>query len=596
MATWLSRTIKRLAGNETATSAEPPLPPAELREIAESARKLMAQGDHVDAQQVLVRAVNSNPDDAQVLALYGVASFQAGDPDEARKALTRAVRFNPDDLVASKFLVFACNALGDSYGVVIGALNALRLAPDDREVLNLHGIACMNRHQIDEAAESFSKVVEMAPTDLTPLVNIESLSIRSLRHRRTLERSPKIATARSQAINRLRAQHRRGQLDDDNLRYLLMLLAGAKETFQSAVELAQEFAGREQFAAELADQLAIVFHDAGDVANYLRFCQLAAEANPGFGVSWANLGQARLAAGAGSWQDNWEAIFGIERYYNLAAVASEVPTWTGQRIGKKKLLVHAEQGVGDAILSLRLVPMLAQRGVRFDLWVQPSLAGLAASVKGYENLVRADRRPDAKSLGCDYAITLFGLISVLRVGYKELMQSPTRLVPAVDRLPEVRTRLRTLAGKRVGLAYGGNHERRDDWYRAVPPAALKPLSAIEGITWVNLVIDPRPEREEVIRMFQMIDPMKEVTDFEDSAAIISELDAVIAIDSSTAHLAASLGKPEWVLVPPMVDWRWQMGSDKSPWWPNVTLLRSPKPGEWAETIRDLAKQVAAWRG
>jgi hypothetical protein len=240
--------------------------------------------------------------------------------------------------------------------------------------------------------------------------------------------------------------------------------------------------------------------------------------------------------------------------------------------------------------------MLAKRGVRFDLWVQPSLARLAASVKGYENLVRTDRRPDAKSLGCDYAITLFGLISVLRIGYEELKQNPTRLAPAPDRLQEVRSRLRALNGKRIGLAYGGNHERRDDWYRAVPPVALKPLFAVEGISWVNLVIDPRPERDEVVRMFRMDDPMKVVTDFEDSAAIISELDAVIAIDSSTAHLAASLGKPEWVLVPPMLDWRWQVGSDKSPWWPNVTLLRSLKPGEWDEVIRDLAQQVAAWRG
>jgi hypothetical protein len=125
---------------------------------------------------------------------------------------------------------------------------------------------------------------------------------------------------------------------------------------------------------------------------------------------------------------------------------------------------------------------------------------------------------------------------------------------------------------------------------------LKPLAALAGISWVNLVVDARPDRDEVIRMFHMDNPMKEVTDFEDTAAIISELDAVIAIDSSTAHLAASLGKPEWVLAPPALDWRWQMGSDKSPWWPNVTLLRSPEPGVWDGVVRDLAEQVAAWRG
>jgi tetratricopeptide (TPR) repeat protein len=237
MATLLSRTIKRLAGSDT---ARPPLQQAELRELVDSARKLMAEGGSLEAQRVLVRAVDSNPDEAQVLTLYGVASFQAGDPAEARKALTRAVKIDPDDLIASKFLVYACNALGDSAGVVVGALNALRLAPSDREVLNLYGVACMNLGRFDAAADSFGKVVEMAPTDLTALVNIDSLSVRSLRHRRTLERSPKIATARTQAINRLRAQQRRGRLDDEGLSYLLMLLVGAPETFPSAIELARE--------------------------------------------------------------------------------------------------------------------------------------------------------------------------------------------------------------------------------------------------------------------------------------------------------------------------------------------------------------------
>jgi Flp pilus assembly protein TadD len=231
MASWVSRTIKRFAG-DAAPPAEPSLQQGELRRMVDSARKLMTEGNDVDALPMLVRAVNSNPHDAEVLSLYGVASFRAGDPAEARKALTHAVKINPDDLDASKYLVYASNALGDPENVVIGALNALRLAPTDRDVLNLYGIACMNQGRIDEAAKSFSKAVEMAPTDLTPLVNIESLSMRSLRHRRTLEHSPKIATARSQAINRLRAQHRRAQLDDEGLRHLLMLLAGSQETFQ----------------------------------------------------------------------------------------------------------------------------------------------------------------------------------------------------------------------------------------------------------------------------------------------------------------------------------------------------------------------------
>jgi hypothetical protein len=254
--------------------------------------------------------------------------------------------------------------------------------------------------------------------------------------------------------------------------------------------------------------------------------------------------------------------------------------------------VYAEQGIGDTILALRLVPILGRRGVRFDLWVPPPLAGLAASVKGYENLIRTARRPDARNLGCDHASTLFGLIAALGVGHEELKHNPTRLVAGKDRLPVVRSRLRALPGKRFGLAYGGNPDRLDAWFRDLPPSALTPLAALEGISWVNLSIDRRPDKDEVIAMFRMEDPMKDVGDFEDTAAAVSELDAIVAIDSSVAHLSASLGKPVWVLVPPLLDWHWQMGGDTRPWWPNATLMRGgPSPGQWNAVVERLAAEL-----
>jgi tetratricopeptide (TPR) repeat protein len=594
MASWISRTLTRIA-DRPSTPAEAPLPAAELRAAVESAKGSIRQGDFTGAGDVLANVLRSNPDNADALAYYGVATYLAGDPAEARNALTRAVRIDPDHLVAYKYLVRACNALGDFYDLEIAAHNALRLAPRDREVLNMYGVACLNRLDIEAAAESFSKAVEMAPTDIGPLLNIEALSRRSLLHRRTLDRSPKIAGARSQAINRLRASYRRGHLGDDGLRHLLMLLDGTQETFPAAVDLAHETARRDNVDPGLADELAMVFDILGDLPNCLRFRKLTAELDSSLPLPRIHLAYAKLTADIDRWRESWKTIREFERFSNLGIYASEVPSWTGQRLGKKKILVYQEQGMGDAILALRLVPMLAKRGVRFDLWLQPPLASLAGSVKGHENLVRTDKRPDARTLDCDFATTLFGLISALDVGYQEVMRNPTVLVPSADRMPAARIRLRALKGKRIGLAYGGNPDRRDDWYRTVPPAALKPLALLGDVSWVNLSIDPRPDKDEVCRMFRMDDPMKEASDFEDTAAIISELDAIVAIDSSAAHLAASLGKPVWVLVPTMLDWRWQIASDKSPWWPNVTLLRASALGVWTEVIEELASQIAGNR-
>jgi tetratricopeptide (TPR) repeat protein len=590
MAGWLSRTLTRLSAQPPQSSPQL-LSPFELRNSLEAAKRMIAEKDFVSARAALKTIAVSNPDDADVLTHYGIATYMVGDPADARGALARAVQIEPNLLLAYKYLVSVSNALGDLQLLEIAASNALRLAPSDHEVLNMYGLACMNRFLVDDAAASFSKAVEVSPGDISGLINIEVLSMRSLRHRRGLDRSPKIATARSQAINRLRALYRRQQLDDTALRQLLMLLAGAKETFPTALEIAREIVSREEFGADLADQLAVIFLVVGDLPNLLRFRAIAVEDDPTQPLPRSNLAYARLSRGIEDWGESWKTIRDAERHTNAGVFAREVPAWTGQRLGRKKILVYREQGIGDAVIALRLIPMLAERGVRFDLWVSSALEGLAQSVKGYEDLVLAESRPDARTLACDYACSLFGLISALGIEHQELKANPTVLKPAANRLPDARSRLRSLKGRRVGLAYGGNPDRRDDWFRAIPLSALKRLAAVEGISWVNLVIDSRPEKPEVVKMFRMEDPMSEAKNFEDTAAIVSELDAVIAIDSSVAHLACRVGKPVWVLVPPMLDWRWQIGDDTRPWWPNATLLRGTSLGQWDGVIEELVRQL-----
>ncbi len=590
MAGWISRTLGRLAAPPPAAEAHA-VPEAQLRAAVEAAKALMGRGDFAAARSALRQLVTSNPYDADALAHYGVTAYLTGDPADARLALSRAVQIDPKSVVGHKFLAACCDALGDLQQLEVSARNALALAPRDPDVLNLYGVSCINRFQIDEAASCFGAALELAPGNIGALMNLELLSLRSTRSRRALERSFGIAVARSQVIDRLRTQHQQGQLDDTGIRNLLMLLSGSPETFGAAADLARNMAARHEFGTLLADQLAVIFTWTGDLAEVLRFRAIVARQAPALPLVRSNLAHSQLNAGYDGWLDRWRAMREEESNANLGVYAREVPAWTGQRIGRKKILVYQEQGIGDAILALRLIPMLAQRGIHFDLWVNPALAGLAASVKGYQNLIRSDARPDARTLSCEYASTLFGLISALQVDHAELISHPTVLVPGPDRMAAARTRLRALPGRRIGLAYGGNPDRRDDWFRAVPPSALKPLAALDGISWVNLTVDNRPDRAEVVTMFRMHDATTEVKDFEDTAAVVSELDAVIAIDSSVAHLACSLGKPVWVLVPPMLDWRWQIGDDTRPWWPTATVLRSPAMGQWDRVIDELARQV-----
>ena len=594
MAGWVSRTLSWFAAAPARPVARRLLP-SELQAALASSQQKLAQGGTAEAREILRDIVASNPDSAEAFATYGLAAYLCGDAVDARGALLRAVEIDPNHLTGQKYLAAACNALGDWHQLEIAAGNALRLSPRDVDTLNMQGIARMNALQTDAAAELFNAAVEAAPNDITALLNLELLSIRAYRDRRTLEHSPRVAAARLQAINHLRAQYRRHLLDDAGLAKLLLLLSGARDTFPLALKLASTAAEREDFDPALADQLAGIFGTAGDLQNSLRFRRIVAELS-NLPRAKSNLARTQLFESYDQWRGCWRTLQSEEHYFNPTLYADEVAAWTGQRVGKKKILVYQDQGIGDTILALRLVPMLAKRGVRFDLWVRPVLAGLARGVNGYENLLPGDARPDARSQGCEYASTLFGLIAALDADPKELAAAPTLLTPASDRALAVREHLRTLPGRRVGLAYGGNPSRRDDWFRSIPPSALAPLARIPGISWVNLVSDERPDRAEVIEMFRMHDPMPQAADFEDTAAIISELDIVIAIDSSVAHLACSLSKPVWVLVPPMRDWRWQIGTDTHPWWPTATVLRASAPGEWVGVIEELAKRMGSGSG
>jgi hypothetical protein len=222
--------------------------------------------------------------------------------------------------------------------------------------------------------------------------------------------------------------------------------------------------------------------------------------------------------------------------------------------------------------------------------VKGALADLARSVPGYEELLASENRPDPRAHGCTYCAPLLGLVRLLYLEPAALANSP--LLRAPEEASRMwRERFAALAGKRVGLASAGNDARADDWLRTLPADALEPLLDLRGISWVNLSVDRRPETASAITLLKMADPTLEIRNFGNTAAIIDALDAVVAIDCSVAHVAASIGKPVWVLLPTFRDWRWQLADDTQAWWPKVTMLRAEGPGIWTQAIAQLRRDL-----
>ncbi len=249
------------------------------------------------------------------------------------------------------------------------------------------------------------------------------------------------------------------------------------------------------------------------------------------------------------------------------------PQWQGEELAGRTILLHAEQGFGDTLQFVRFAPLVAALGGRIVLEVQPGLCTLLTGMAGVSQvLARGDRLPEfavhcpLMSLGHVFRTTLEAIPS--QEGY--LSADDAAVAQAWIRFPG--------DGFRVGVVWSGNRTFRTNAERSVPVEALDRLSGLEGIRWFSMQqgVGSCPP--------WMADAGSRFADFAETAAMMKTLDLVISVDTSTAHLAGSLGIPVWVLLQKIADWRWLDGREDSPWYQSARLFRQNESGDWREVL------------
>jgi len=149
-----------------------------------------------------------------------------------------------------------------------------------------------------------------------------------------------------------------------------------------------------------------------------------------------------------------------------------------------------------------------------------------------------------------------------------------------------------LGGPRVALVWAGNAAHANDRNRSIPLAKLQSLWAGDGARFVSLQRDLRDSDAEILAASPVLHLGGELADFDDTAAVLSLCDLVIAVDTSVAHLAAAMGRPTWVLLPFSSDWRWTAAADSNPWYPAVRHFRQPLPGDWNSVVTQVLSELA----
>jgi len=345
--------------------------------------------------------------------------------------------------------------------------------------------------------------------------------------------------------------------------------------------------------------------DLGRLEEALHAQELAVERDPECAGAHYNLALTRLRIG--DWRQGWE---GYEARWRFREVHRRPrvflqPRWQGEALDGERILLHAEQGLGDTIQFCRYAALVAARGGHVILQVQEPALRLMQSLA----VVRAGQA-EAALLGAklpefDLECPLLSLPAVFGSTAETvpwagayLGADPQLAAEKRAQTPSVRPIGQTL---RVGVAWAGNPRYKADRQRSMNLGTLLPLLRTPGITWIALQKGQAAEQlAELPGDVFVWDGSSRDRDLADTAALISTLDLVICTDTCVAHLAGAMGKPVWTLLPHLGDWRWMQQSETTPWYPTARLFRQSKPGDWAGVVERVMGELrevraADWR-
>ena len=480
----------------------------------------------------------------------GRATHALGRHDEAEVFFRRAIEADPADARAYTGLA-ATLALADRLDDALAACEAaIRIDPVLFDAHLNHGAVLLRLARLDEAETASRRALSLEGDHALAHYNLGTVLMEggrladaqaSLRH--ALELDPNHVEA---CLNLARVHQRTMRLDD------------AEAVYRQGLTLRPD-------DPDLQANLALVLLAKGQYAE-----------------GWS-LYESRFAvrhAGPNAWDPGWA-----------------FPRWNGESLRGKSLVVVSEQGHGDTLHFCRYLPLLKAQGLKhLTVVCKPALSRL---IEGIEEVDACIGSEDARTVPAhDY--------------WCFMMSLPHRFNTTLDSIPALVPYLRPPAGladawkkrlpaaaPKVGLVWAGEVRpgmraaHAVDRRRSIHARQLLPLLRVPGVTFVSLQLGAttRPQIETLPAESRPLDPMDDVTDFADTAAIIEHLDLVIAVDTSTAHLAGALNRPVWVLSRFDQCWRWLTGRDDTPWYPSMRLFRQTRDGDWDSVIARVAEEL-----
>ena len=561
-----------------------------------------------DAERLLRRAVKLDRNSADAHLRLAGALTGLDQPEQAIRHYEKALAIRPDLAEAYNNLGYELQRLGRHEEAVAHYEKALAIIPTYAQARNNLGKALQMLDRPEAAIAQFENALDIRPDHVEARVNLGNVlgtlgrNEEAIKHyEKALGIRPKYAEAHHSWGNALKALERyedavaqyekalciRPQYAEAHNDFGLALQALSRHQeamahYQQAIAIRSEYA---EAHGNLGNALWALGHDKEALASYDRALTIKPDLAAGrWNKSHVYLSTGDWVRGFRDYEFRWEAQPKNSPKRNFAQ-----PLWLGETpLAGRRILLHAEQGLGDTLMSVRYVPRVAQAGATIALEVQRPLKSLLARMKGVSEVVaKGEPLP-----GFDVHCPLMSLPLAFGTTLETVPAEVPYLEAQQDRVLEWRHRVRDVGLPRIGIVWRGNW--RADASRSIPLQTFLGISS-PHIQLISLQKEIPDDDKAFLQQHDVLYFDEEIhKDFSDTAALIALTDLVVSIDTSVAHLAGAMGKPVWIPLRLSAEWRWLQGRNDSVWYPTARLFRQPASGDWKSVIARVRQELETY--
>ena len=542
--------------------------------LANLATALGEQGLLDEAKATWDQVLVQQPNHPNALHQIGRICLRQDNHAEAEQSLLKLVADQPLNAELHFYLGILAGQQKNHEVACQRYRQALELQPKHADAWNNLGSSLFHLKRQDEAIASYLKAIEIDFHHIDALFNLGTAYAKSKNwseSERSLLKAIMLRPEHFAAFN------------------CLGIVYGNLKRFDEAIAIYRKVIAINPKFADGWNNLGVAMNELGRYKEAAAAFRKAIEVNPEHAEAHLNYGLTLLLLG--EWSAAWPEYSWRLKTRHLPMEDLKLPGahWTGEPLGGRTVLVHGEQGMGDLIQFARYAPLIVERGGKVILVAHPPLKSIMQTIPGVSAVVvKGEQTPP---YACrTWVMNLPGIFNTrpdtIPGNVPYIFAEPEKIAKWAARLPPKDGKLR------IGLVWGGNPANKTNHKRSIALSDFAPLAKVPNLQVVSLQKGAASSQAAAPPAdLDWIDLTSQINDFVDTAGLIMNLDLVVTVDTSVAHLAGALGKPVWTLITSVPDWRWLRTGDRTAWYPTMRLFRQPAAGDWTTVVDNVVEEL-----